>query len=74
MIKTDMGKLEIVGPKPLVEAELVVILRNCKKNFGEKDYNRCIERAALSDEEVEKEAMEHFENFAKKILGIKEED
>lgn len=73
MIKVDMSKLEIVGPKPLVEAELIVILRNCKKIFDEKDYNYCIERAALSDEEVEKEKKESLENLMKKIFEIKED-
>ena len=73
MIKVDMSKLEITGFKPVLEAELVTILRNCKKIFGEKDYNHCIERAALSDEEVEKETKENFKNLVKKILGVKED-
>lgn len=36
MIKVDMSKLEITGFKPVLEAELVTILRNCKKFLAKK--------------------------------------
>lgn len=72
MIKTEKGSLTISGLKPLVEEELVEILRTCRKLLGEETYNNCIKRATLTDEESRREAQRKFVEFWEKFMKDKE--
>ena len=72
MIKAEKGSLTISGLKPLVEEELVEILRTCRKLLGEENYNNCIKKATLTDEENRREAQRKFVEFWKKFFKGKE--
>ncbi len=72
MIKTEKGSLTISGLKPLVEEELVEILRACRKLLGEETYSSCIKRVTLSDEENRREAQRKFVEFWEKFFKGKE--
>lgn len=72
MIKTEKGSLTISGLKPLVEEELVEILRTCRKLLGEENYNNCIKKATLTDEENRREAQRKFVEFWEKFFKGKE--
>ena len=72
MIKAEKGSLTISGLKPLVEEELVEILRTCRKLLGEEAYNNCIKKGTLTDEENRREAQRKFVEFCEKFFKGKE--
>ena len=72
MIKIEKGSVTISGLKPLVEEELVEILRTCRKVLGEETCNNCIKRATLTDEENRREAQRKFVEFCEKFFKDKE--
>ena len=72
MIKVDKNSIAILGFKPLVEEELVEVLKTCRKVLGEEVYNNCIKRATLTDEENRREAQRKFVEFWEKFLKDKE--
>ena len=72
MIKIDGDNVAISGFKPLVEEELVEVLKTCRKVLGEETYNNCIKRATLTDEENRREAQRKFVEFWEKFLKDKE--
>lgn len=73
MIKVDKNSIAILGFKPLVEEELVEVLKTCRKVLGEEVYNNCIKRATLTDEENRREAQRKFVEFWEKFLKDKED-
>ena len=72
MIKIDKSSVTISGFKPLVEEELVEVLKTCRKVLGEETYNNCIKRATLTDEENRREVQRKFVEFWEKFLKDKE--
>lgn len=72
MIKVDKSSVTISGFKPLVEEELIEVLKTCRKVLGEETYNNCIKRAALTDEENRREVQRRFVEFWEKFLKDKE--
>lgn len=69
MIKCDMGKLEIRGGKRLVAAELKTILAAVRqeKFFSEKEIDEIIEESKLSEEELQKRALEHLQKLGNMV-------
>lgn len=72
MIKVGKNSVAISGFKPLVEEELVEVLKTCRKVLGEEAYNNCIKRVTLTDEENRRETQRKFVEFWEKFLKDKE--
>ena len=45
MIKSDFGKIEITGLKPVIMVEFLELLRCLRKDLGEDIYNRVLQDA-----------------------------
>lgn len=60
MIKSELGRVQVEGPKPVVVAEFVTLLKALKDALGDKDYSKALQRVdnekadTLSDEEKER--------------------
>ena len=73
MLKADGGNVEIKGSKIDLLAELSVLIRNLVRcgAFDEKDINKCVELALLS----EKDLNERFQNVKEEAsITLKELD
>lgn len=76
MIKADMRGVKIAGPKVVLIAELITLLRACREELGEEVCKCCVETASLSisGEEFERGLDEKIDRMVKTILGIKEDE
>lgn len=74
MIRIDFNKLEITGPRPIVEAEFTALLKNCKRVLGEETYDRCLKNSELTDEQIRKQSDAGLKSFVKTVLEMMEED
>lgn len=75
MIKCEFGNVRIDGMKPIVSAELTMLIRGFKKNdFSKDEILRFVDIAYMSDEEVkndnerlDREIKEHKKVFLEKV-------
>ena len=76
MIKSELGTIEVEGPKPVVVAEFVTLLKVLKDALGDKDYNEALQRVdnekALGKDAdtLSSEEKERIAKAIKAILGM----
>ena len=79
MIKSDFGKIEITGLKPVIMVEFLELLRCLRKVLGEDIYNRVLQDANEpkqfeSDSETSKDyEKERMKEILEAILNGMEE-
>lgn len=74
MIKGKKYKVTITGSKEDVATELYYILRKTREYIGEDKYNRCIDAAQKSEEEIIKEALKSIADGIANIMNEIEEE
>lgn len=52
MIKCDLGHIEVKGPKGVIMAEFSTLINSLKEELSEEDFNRCIEQAQMTSQEL----------------------
>lgn len=69
MIKCNKEVIEISGYSSDIYAEFGSIMQTCYRKYGEEQFNRLVELAKKSDEELKEEALELINRFSE---GIKD--
>lgn len=67
MIKSDFGRIEVEGRKPVVMAEFETLLVTLRRVLGEKEYNFVLQRA--SEKELSKDGKEILRNGEKERIA-----
>lgn len=67
MIKCDKEVIEISGYQSDIYAEFGSIMQTCYRKYGEEQFNRLVELAKKSDEELKEEALELIKGFSEAI-------
>lgn len=73
MIKSDFGRIEVEGRKPVIMAEFETLLVTLRRVLGEEKYNRALQRAnenELSKKDTETLRSEEKERMAEVIKAI----
>lgn len=73
MIKSDFGRIEVEGRKPVIMAEFETLLVALRRVLGEEKYNRALQRAnenELSKKDTETLRSEEKERMAEVIKAI----
>jgi hypothetical protein len=67
MIKSDFGRIEVEGRKPVIMAEFETLLVTLRRVLGEKEYNFVLQRA--SEKELSKDGKEILRNGEKERIA-----
>lgn len=67
MIKSDFGRIEVEGRKPVIMAEFKTLLVTLRRVLGEKEYNFVLQRA--SEKELSKDGKEILRNGEKERIA-----
>lgn len=69
MIKSDKGVVEMKGCQRELLADVCVILKSARENFGDEFVDLVVEKSKMSDEEIHAEA-EKTEKIVKDFLNL----
>lgn len=67
MIKCDKEVIKISGYESDICAEFGLIIQTCYRKYGEEQFNRLVELAKKSDEELKEETIKLINRFSKRI-------
>lgn len=67
MIKCDKEVIKISGYESDIYAEFGSIIQTYYRKYGEEQFNRLVELAKKSDEELKEEALELINRFSERI-------
>ena len=74
MVKGEKYNVTIIGSKEDVATELCYILRKTREYIGEDKYNRCIDAAQKSEEEIIREVLKSIADGIANIMNEIEEE
>lgn len=70
MIKSDKGVVEMKGRQRELLADIGVILKSARENFGDELVDLVVEKSKMSDEEIHAEAEKAKEKIVKDFLSL----
>lgn len=70
MIKSDKGVVEMKGRQRELPADIGVILKSARENFGDELVDLVVEKSKMSDEEIHAEAEKAKEKIVKDFLSL----
>lgn len=70
MIKCDKEVIKISGYESDIYAEFGLIMQTCYRKYGEEQFNRLVELAKKSDEELQVEALKMIREFSERLNDI----
>lgn len=70
MIKSDKGVVEMIGSQRELLADVGVILKSARANFGDELVDLVVEKSKMSDEEIHAEAEKTKEKIVKDFLSL----
>lgn len=62
MIKCDLGHIEVRGTKAIIMAEFSTLISSLKEELSEEDFNKCIEQAQMTSQELTDSIKKKFAN------------
>ena len=70
MIKCDKEVIKISGYESDIYTEFGSIIQTCYRKYGEEQFNRLVELAKKSDEELQEEALKMIRVFSERLNDI----
>lgn len=71
MIKVDKGTVTLDGTKTTIIAEAIVLLKILKETLSEKEYEKILETAELSSEEIRAKSVRSTLEALNMLFGSK---
>lgn len=71
MIKVDEGTITLDGTKTTIIAEAIILLKILKETLSEKEYEKILETAELSSEEIRAKSVQSTLEALNMLFGSK---
>ncbi len=71
MIKVDKGTVTLDGTKTTIIAEAIILLKILKETLSEKEYEKILETAELSSEEIRAKSVQSTLEVLNMLFGSK---
>lgn len=71
MIKVDKGTVTLDGTKTTIIAEAIILLKILKETLSEKEYEKILETAELSSEEIRAKSVQSALEVLNMLFGSK---